>query len=113
VTHFRCLPIYKSIKTYGFLGCHIPEALTRFNTVVERQRADRPHWGDWLPARGPILNHPDLNANTALLVDLGAVRGHDQIGFRERCPGSRDRLIKEDLSAVIEEVHGLERTQQC
>lgn len=59
------------------------------------------------------MNHPDLNANTALLVDIGAGRGHDLIGFRILCTVVRKRVLQNDISAVIEEAHGLERTQQC
>lgn len=73
---------------------------------MEGQRADRPHWGDWFPVREQILNHPDIGADTPLLVDIGAGRGHDLIGFRKRFPNAPGKLVLEDLSAVIEEVQG-------
>lgn len=73
---------------------------------MEGQRADRPHWGDWFPVSEQILNHPDLGAETPLLVDIGAGRGHDLIGFRKRFPNALGKLVLEDLPAVIEEVQG-------
>lgn len=73
---------------------------------MEGQRADRLHWGDWFPVRERILDHPDLNSETPLIVDIGAGRGHDLIGFRERFPDASGKLILEDLSTVIDEVRG-------
>ncbi|GLI78166.1 hypothetical protein PoHVEF18_006472 [Penicillium ochrochloron] len=96
-----------NFKTDGFTWlCQNPEALTRFNGFMEGQRADRPRWGDWFPVREQILNHPDIGADTPLLVDIGAGRGHDLIGFRKRFPNAPGKLVLEDLSAVIEEVQG-------
>lgn len=86
--------------------CQNPDALSRFNGYMEGQRADRLHWGDWFPVREQILNHPDLTAETPLIVDIGAGRGHDLIGFRQRFPDAPGKLILEDLSGVIDEVHG-------
>ncbi|CAG8905748.1 unnamed protein product [Penicillium egyptiacum] len=95
------------LKTDGFTWlCQDPEALTRFNSFMEGQRADRPHWGDWFPVREQLLDHPDITAETPLLVDLGAGRGHDLIGFRKRFPDAPGKLVLEDLSSVIDEVRG-------
>jgi hypothetical protein len=52
------------------------------------------------------LSHPDLGADNPLLVDIGAGRGHDLIGFRKRLPNGLGKLVLEDLPAVIEEVQG-------
>lgn len=73
---------------------------------MEGQRADRPHWGDWFPVREQLLDHPDMTAETPLLVDLGAGRGHDLLGFRKRFPDAPGKLVLEDLSSVIDEVRG-------
>jgi hypothetical protein len=47
-----------------------------------------------------------MTAETPLLVDLGAGRGHDLLGFRERFPDAPGKLVLEDLSSVIDEVRG-------
>ena len=73
---------------------------------MEGQRADRLHWGDWFPVREQILDHPDLTADTPLIVDIGAGRGHDLMGFRQRFPDAAGKLVLEDLSTVIDEVRG-------
>ncbi|KAJ5689626.1 Plant methyltransferase dimerization [Penicillium macrosclerotiorum] len=86
--------------------CQNPDALSRFNSFMEGQRADRLHWGDWFPVRERVLDHPELTAETPLIVDIGAGRGHDLIGFRQRFPDALGKLVLEDLSTVIEEVRG-------
>lgn len=89
----------------GFTWLHQnPESLTRFNNFMEGQRAGRPHWGDWFPVLERILTHPDINPNVPLLVDVGAGRGHDLIGFKTRFPNATGRFILEDLPSAIEEV---------
>ncbi|KAJ5266971.1 hypothetical protein N7478_009779 [Penicillium angulare] len=94
-------------KKNGFTWlCENPLALSRFNSFMEGQRADRLHWGDWFPVNEQILDHPDLTSETPLLVDIGAGRGHDLIGFRQRFPEAPGKLILEDLSTVIDEVNG-------
>ena len=94
-------------KLNGFTWlCQNPAALSRFNSFMEGQRADRLHWGDWFPVREQILDHPDLTADTPLIVDIGAGRGHDLMGFRQRFPDAAGKLVLEDLSTVIDEVRG-------
>ena len=73
---------------------------------MEGQRANRPHWGDWFPVRERILDHPDVKADSPLIVDIGAGRGHDLIGFKQRFPDAPGKLVLEDLSSVVDEVHG-------
>ncbi|KAJ6189837.1 hypothetical protein N7519_004745 [Penicillium mononematosum] len=95
------------LKIDGFTWlCQDPEALARFNSFMEGQRADRPHWGDWFPVREKLLDHAEITPDTPLLVDLGAGRGHDLIGFRQRFPDAPGKLVLEDLSSVIDEVRG-------
>ncbi|OGE52135.1 hypothetical protein PENARI_c011G04588 [Penicillium arizonense] len=104
---FAPLQYTHNIKIDGFTWlCQNPEALTRFNSFMEGQRADRPHWGDWFPVHEQLLDHPDVTAEAPLLVDLGAGRGHDLIGFRKRFPDAPGKLVLEDLSSVIDEVRG-------
>ncbi|KAJ5476700.1 Plant methyltransferase dimerization [Penicillium sp. IBT 31633x] len=109
---FAPLQYTHNLKIDGFSWlCQNPEALTRFNNFMEGQRADRPHWADWFPVREQLLDHPDMTADTPLLVDLGAGRGHDLIGFRKRFPDAPGKLILEDLSPVIDEVRGAQNLE--
>jgi hypothetical protein len=96
-----------NFKTDGFTWlCENPAALARFNSFMEGQRANRPHWGDWFPIHEHVLDHPDVRADSPLIVDIGAGRGHDLIGFRQRFPDVPGRLVLEDLSTVVDEVRG-------
>ncbi|KAJ5247306.1 Plant methyltransferase dimerization [Penicillium chermesinum] len=97
------------VKTDGFTWLsQNPAAFARFNSFMGAQRAGRPHWGDWFPVEERILTHPALSSQTPLIVDIGAGRGHDLMGFKTRFPHATGRLILEDLSRVIEEVNGPE-----
>lgn len=83
--------------------CQNPEALSRFNSFMEGHRGNRPHWADWFPVREQLLDHPDMTAEIPLLVDIGAGRGHELIGFRKRFPDAPGKLVMEDLSSVVDE----------
>ncbi|GKZ79986.1 hypothetical protein AnigIFM56816_004195 [Aspergillus niger] len=80
--------------------------LARFNNFTEGQRADRPHWADWLPVQDRVLADADSNPDRALIVDIGGGRGHDLLGFKKRFPGAPGKLVLEDLPVVIDEVRG-------
>ncbi|PWY84759.1 S-adenosyl-L-methionine-dependent methyltransferase [Aspergillus heteromorphus CBS 117.55] len=86
--------------------CQHPDALARFNNFMEGQRADRPHWADWFPVADRVLAQADPDPERALIVDIGAGRGHDLLGFQSRFPDSPGKLILEDLPLVIDEVQG-------
>ncbi|KAJ5522503.1 hypothetical protein N7527_006618 [Penicillium freii] len=70
---------------------------------MEGHRGNRPHWADWFPVRERLLDHPDMTADIPLLVDIGAGRGHELIGFWKRFPDAQGKLVMEDLSSVIDE----------
>jgi hypothetical protein len=104
---FAPLQYTHDLKTDGFTWlCQNPDALGRFNSFMEGQRANRPYWGDWFPVRERILDHPGMRADRPLLVDIGGGRGHELIAFRERFPDAQGTLILEDLPGVIDEVQG-------
>lgn len=104
---FAPLQFTHGFNTDGFAWlCQNPAALTRFNSFMEGQRADRPYWADWFPVRDRILNLPDMSADRPLLVDLGGGRGHDLLEFRQRFPDAPGKLVLEDLPSVIDEVRG-------
>ncbi|PLB54871.1 S-adenosyl-L-methionine-dependent methyltransferase [Aspergillus steynii IBT 23096] len=94
-----------NIKKDGFAWlCKDPAALSRFNSFMEGQRANRAFWGDWFPVRDVILNAPTLSADRPLLVDIGGGRGHDLLEFKTRFPDAQGKLVLEDLPSVIDEV---------
>lgn len=94
-----------NIKEDGFSWlCKDTAALSRFNSFMEGQRANRPFWGDWFPVRDVILNAPGLNSDRPLLVDIGGGRGHDLLDFKARFPDAQGKLVLEDLPSVIDEV---------
>ncbi|KAH8427499.1 uncharacterized protein LDX57_005212 [Aspergillus melleus] len=59
----------------------------------------RKYWVDWYPVQERILNGAD--PNTALIVDVGAGKGHDLIAVQERFPNT-GQLVLEDLEAVTD-----------
>jgi hypothetical protein len=83
-----------------------PEALDRFNTFMEGSRADIAHWADWFPVQEQLLDGAVVNR--PLLVDVGGGRGHDLVGFKEKFPLTRGKLVLEDLPSVIEDIHNLD-----
>lgn len=94
-----------NIKEDGFTWmCKDPAALSRFNSFMEGQRANRAFWGDWFPVRDVILNTPGLSPDRPLLVDIGGGRGHDLLDFKARFPDAQGKLVLEDLPSVINEV---------
>ncbi|KAJ5683042.1 hypothetical protein N7462_006207 [Penicillium macrosclerotiorum] len=96
-----------NIELFEWLGQN-PDALTRFNSFMEGHRPNYLHWSDWFPVRERIFNHPDVTAESPLLVDIGGGRGHDLIAFRNRFPNAAGKLILEDLPAVIDEAQGVQ-----
>ncbi|KAI9038878.1 S-adenosyl-L-methionine-dependent methyltransferase [Aspergillus affinis] len=93
-----------SIKGDGFSWlCENPAALSRFNSFMEGQRANRAFWGDWFPVRDVILDVPSLSPERPLLVDIGGGRGHDLLEFKARFPDAQGKLVLEDLPSVIDE----------
>lgn len=91
------------LKIDGFTWlCQNSAALTRFNSFMEGQRANRAFWGDWFPVRERVLN--GLKPERPLLVDIGGGRGHDLLMFRERFPDTPGQLVLAELPSVIDEV---------
>lgn len=62
----------------------------------------RKYWVDWYPVQDRILDRFAADKTQALLVDVGAGKGHDLLAFRAKFPQARGRLVLEDLPAVID-----------
>jgi hypothetical protein len=48
----------------------------------------------------------DAREDEVLVVDIGGGAGHDLLGFRERYPEVKGRLVLEELPYVIDQVGG-------
>ncbi|KAJ5100560.1 O-methyltransferase [Penicillium angulare] len=90
-------------------------ALSRdFNTFMGNTMGARKYWVDWYPVQDRILDGfvsaaaEDKNNNNALLVDVGAGKGHDVLAFREKFPEAGGRLVLQDLSTVINDLKELD-----
>ncbi|PYH81881.1 putative O-methyltransferase [Aspergillus uvarum CBS 121591] len=78
-----------------------PALLRDFNTFMGNTMGARKYWVDWYPVQERILD--GFAAETAaLLVDVGAGKGHDLLAFRAKFPDAGGRLVLEDLPAVID-----------
>ncbi|PYI32665.1 putative O-methyltransferase [Aspergillus indologenus CBS 114.80] len=80
-----------------------PALLRDFNTFMGNTMGARKYWVDWYPVQERILDgFAAVSAAAALLVDVGAGKGHDLLAFRARFPDAGGRLVLEDLPAVID-----------
>lgn len=77
----------------------IPSLLKDFNLFMGNTMGARKYWVDWYPVQRRILDGADLTK--ALIVDVGAGKGHDLIAFQEKFPDT-GKLILEDLKAVTD-----------
>ena len=48
----------------------------------------------------------EASEGEVLVVDIGGGMGHDLVGFRERHPGVKGRLVLQELPYMIERVEG-------
>jgi hypothetical protein len=83
----------------------MPQVLADFNLFMGNTMGARSYWVDWFPVKEQLLD--GFNSNTALLVDVGAGKGHDLIAFHEKYP-SKGRLVLQDLVAVTNGLEGAE-----
>ncbi|RAL11829.1 putative O-methyltransferase [Aspergillus homomorphus CBS 101889] len=84
--------------------------LRDFNTFMGNTMGARKYWVDWYPVQERILDGfvEEGSKGKALLVDVGAGKGHDLLAFREKFPQVGGRLVLEDLPAVVDGLRGLE-----
>ncbi|KAI1386837.1 putative O-methyltransferase [Hypoxylon trugodes] len=84
----------------------MPRVLNDFNLFMGNTLGARNYWVDWYPIEEQLLN--EINAETPLLVDVGAGKGHDLIAFREKYPNHEGRLILQDIAPVIDNIQGID-----
>lgn len=75
----------------------MPHVLRDFNLFMGNTMGARSYWVDWFPVKEQLLDGADHNA--ALLVDVGAGKGHDLLAFLDKYRG-KERLVLQELEAV-------------
>lgn len=75
----------------------IPRVFKDFNTFMGNTMGARQYWVDWFPVQDRLLD--GARPDSALVVDVGAGRGHDLLEFNAKYPG-QGRLVLQDLPSV-------------
>ncbi|KUI54615.1 Demethylsterigmatocystin 6-O-methyltransferase [Cytospora mali] len=86
------------LMTFDFFRS-MPSVFRDFNTFMGNTMGARTYWVDWFPVPERLLEGATQDA--ALLVDVGAGKGHDLIAFHEKYP-HRGHLVLQDLASVLE-----------
>ncbi|KAI1486916.1 sterigmatocystin 8-O-methyltransferase [Biscogniauxia mediterranea] len=81
-----------------------PRVLKDFNTFMGNTMGARKYWVDWFPVNERLLDNVAIAADSPLLVDVGAGKGHDLLAFRSKYPHIEGRLILQDLAPVISSI---------
>ncbi|KAH8426292.1 uncharacterized protein LDX57_004039 [Aspergillus melleus] len=84
-----------------------PEACNRFNTYMEGNRCDHPHWSDWFPVQSRLVGGADEQGD-AFLVDIAGGRGHELLEFMKNFPRVPGSFVLEDLPSVLADIHDLD-----
>jgi hypothetical protein len=92
------------LTTFQLLAS-MPAVLTDFNTFMGNTMGARGYWVDWYPVQERIID--GATTGNALIVDVGAGKGHDLLAFNGKFPNS-GRLVLEDLQPVIEGIGDLD-----
>lgn len=87
------------LSTFDFFAT-LPAVFRDFNTFMGNTMGARGYWVDWFPVEDRLLTE-DYDCNTALLVDVGAGKGHDLVAFHNKYPGL-GRIVLQDLPNIIE-----------
>lgn len=84
----------------------MPPVLEDFHTFMGNTMGARSYWVDWFPVQERLLDGAEEEEGeeeneAALMVDVGAGKGHDLLVFHEKYPG-RGRLVLQDLAVVTD-----------
>ncbi|EXU99898.1 O-methyltransferase [Metarhizium robertsii] len=82
----------------------MPDILRDFNLFMGNTMGSRSYWVDWYPVQDRLLT--GLRGQSAVLVDVGAGKGHDLMAFHEKYAG-HGRLVLQDSAAVTDHVKNL------
>ncbi|PLB52260.1 S-adenosyl-L-methionine-dependent methyltransferase, partial [Aspergillus steynii IBT 23096] len=92
------------LSCWGWLAEN-PDVASRFNTFMEGNRGDLPHWSDWFPVQSRLVDGAD---GGPFLVDVAGGRGHDLLAFKKSFPRVPGALVLEDLPSVIADIRDLD-----
>ena len=77
----------------------MPQVLKDFNLFMGNTMGARNYWVDWYPVEQQLLQ--GASDQHALLVDVGAGKGHDLLAFHEKY-SRKGKLVLQDLASVTE-----------
>ncbi|CAJ2504110.1 Uu.00g115040.m01.CDS01 [Anthostomella pinea] len=100
------------LNTFQFFAS-IPSALRDFNLFMGNTMGAREYWVDWFPVQERLLEGATITKESALLVYVGAGRGHDLIAFHARYPRQEGRLVLLDLAPVIDSLQDVDPAIEC
>ncbi|KAL4994659.1 S-adenosyl-L-methionine-dependent methyltransferase [Aspergillus recurvatus] len=86
-----------------------PAQQARFNGLMHSRREGQARWFDVYPVESLLRSFKAASSagkevdedGNVFMVDIGGNEGHDLLWFRERYPGFKQRLILQDLPAVV------------
>ncbi|ROW07069.1 hypothetical protein VPNG_06650 [Cytospora leucostoma] len=111
---YRCpTDMHDGLMQYAFqtklttwdLFLSIPPVFRDFNTFMGNTMGARGYWVDWFPVQERLLE--GVTQDSALLVDVGAGKGHDLAAFHDRFP-HRGRLVLQDMASVLDSLEGID-----
>lgn len=82
-----------------------PSLLKDFNMFMGNTMGARKYWVDWYPVHNELID--GANPEKALIVDVGAGKGHDLLALRNKFPNT-GRLVLEDLQPVTDSLEDLD-----
>ncbi|KAI2466043.1 putative O-methyltransferase [Annulohypoxylon bovei var. microspora] len=82
----------------------MPDMLKDFNLFMGNTMGARSYWVDWFPVQEQLLDGASMES--ALLVDVGAGKGHDLAAFHNKYP-DQGLLVLQDLEAVTDDIEDL------
>jgi hypothetical protein len=82
-----------------------PNILSDFNSWMGNTMGARSYWVEWFPVQENLLR--EAAKDSALLVDVGAGKGHDLLAFHATYPDS-GRLVLQGLPLVINTIENLD-----
>ncbi|CAJ2504618.1 Uu.00g120120.m01.CDS01 [Anthostomella pinea] len=100
------------LNTFQFFTTK-PSVLRDFNLFMGNTMGAREYWVDWFPVKERLLEGVTIDKESALLVDVGAGRGHDLLAFQARYPKQEGRLVLQDLAPIVDNLQDIDTSIEC